>query len=236
MHQATEAHLWWHRGHLQLRDTRLWSDFHGSVPPPRWAIQIRPAAHSLLSTFPWKSIHLYSLPHLLPDLIHPTGSCTPNTHCETLSVNQPLLYSYSFPTLFLFILTCLACSGELVFPIPLPERKKKKKQLSTSFCRDMRIMVSQRTEAQLNWKNTSMDCYEGDGPCVTVEVCKCTFQNRREEEKEGEKYMKSRSWKQNTEGQKNGWKSGRLIENTDFEQTRSGFKMKGIIRFFRLVK
>lgn len=40
-----------------------------------------------------------------------------------------------------------------------------------------------------------MVCHEGDGPCVTAELCECTFQSRRGEEKEKEKYKQSMRWR-----------------------------------------
>lgn len=35
-----------------------------------------------------------------------------------------------------------------------------------------------------------MVCHEGDGPCVTVELCECTFQSWQGEERERGKYKK----------------------------------------------
>lgn len=37
-----------------------------------------------------------------------------------------------------------------------------------------------------------MVCHEGDGPCVTVELCECTFQSWRGGEKERGKYHKKK--------------------------------------------
>lgn len=94
-------------------------------PPPRWAFQIRPAAPSLSSTSPWKSIHLYSSTHYLPAPIHlpSVDPCCvmplqrPPLEINSLVLTSVIVFSSLHP------LTIAHASKERVFPIPLPEKE-----------------------------------------------------------------------------------------------------------------
>lgn len=119
--------------HLQPSDTRLWSDFSGSVLLPAGQFRSGLRLHSLSSTFPWKSIHLYSFTHLLPAPFHPMSSCTLIPLGGAFTSYQHLSYShrqYSYG----FILhphysdTLLGNGSFRYF-----SRKKKPKRLSISF-------------------------------------------------------------------------------------------------------
>lgn len=127
-------------------------------PPSRWAIQIRPGTCSLSSTFPWKSIHLYSFTHLLPAPIHlpftyhlgvpaawypSEGPPPPINNFHILIGSIPLvLVSIPSPSH-----TLLGMGLSNTSP-GKRKKKKKPKWLSISFCWAMRIMVSQMNSVQ----------------------------------------------------------------------------------------
>lgn len=122
-----------HSSAAQWHQALKW--FQWICPPPRWAFQIRPATLLLSSAFPWKSIHLYSFTHLLPDPIHPMSSCTLKPLCEAFTSYQHLLYfhrQYSYCFYSPSHLTSFQGTG---LSDTSPRKKKKKaKWLSISFC------------------------------------------------------------------------------------------------------
>lgn len=99
--------------------------FQWIYPPPCWAFQIRPAAPSLSSTFPWKSIHLYSSTHhFLPPFTYPlwiVAAWCPNRDLTFLSTAFFLTSVIVVFSLRPLTITC--ASKERVFPIPLPEKE-----------------------------------------------------------------------------------------------------------------
>lgn len=123
--------------------------FQWICPPPRWAIQIRPATSLTFIHIPLEihpSVFFHSPPScsLSPhEFLHPD---TPRWSLHLLST--PLIFSsavflwfYSPSPLFRH------ASGERVFPILLPE-KKNLSDFPLVFCRAMRIMVSQMNSVQ----------------------------------------------------------------------------------------
>lgn len=178
MSRLTGVHLckynWQEASAVQWQQALKWIQW--ICPPPHWAIQIRPVTHLLSSTFPGKSIHVHSLPHHLPDPIHPTSCCTPIPSVRPfISINTSCNLVDGFPIILFSILPTLTCFKEMDLSNTSP-RKKNLSDFPLLSAGPWELWFPKCTGAKLNWKNTSLP-WRRRSLCHSVELSECTFQN-----------------------------------------------------------